>query len=276
MIQPYTYPEAGDPASRSLARGAIKLARPDAAHRLAARIRDPHRHKASAMLTAARIESPELVKVAETHAELKRAVNPPVAWVEGKNAKIISMSIGSPDMLMRDADVTALVKEISNGIPVFEPAVFLFTPTGPLEFSFFPAYAIELGNGGPLPAGTRFRWAASFVQAAVSALTGKPGVQARLLIEFGPAPMPGSSMSILFKTGDTLSPTELTPVHGAQAGGLARLQTSDLVATAGIPVPGVDFPRVRIIGLSTADYELQYRFMVPGDLPTDRFTAYMR
>lgn len=253
------------------------LARPDTTHRLATRLQSPARASQSRMLAAAAAVDPEAIEDAKQVARLRSAVNAPVKWCDLKNSREISNSLGS-GAVMRASDVEALVKDISNGLPVFEPQVFNFTPV-PLtldQLQFFPTFALAIGNGGPLPAAELFRWVASHIRLTSSVLNAQPGIQVRITVEFAPGPLPGNQQSLLTELGEGTMPSEFSVVHGAIAGGYPRLQTRQLAVTPGVPVAGVDFPRVLVSGVSNTLYTAAYRFMVPGDAPTDRFSAYMK
>jgi hypothetical protein len=259
--------EHGDPVDTGAA-----LVRGDAVHRIAATIQ--HENRDQNIISKANNEAPALIEKAQKVAMIREMTSPPVKWVDVKNGRVIASSLGA-GALMRPSDVRALIVDIANGMPVFEPQIFPFAPAGPDTFEFFPSFALEVGVGGPLPAGELFKWVASHIRITSSVLNANPGIQAQMVIQFAPTTIPGSQQTFLFELGDGTIPVILSPVHGALAGGLPRLQTRQLAVQAGVPIAGVDFPRVAILGLPTADYQIAYRFMVPGDMPTDRFSAYM-
>jgi len=240
-------------------------------HKLAASLQYPDRNPGLVRLAA--VQSPAALDKARQIATLRDAVTPPVKWVDVQNGRAIADSLGAGSF-MQNGDIQALVKDIANGMPVFEPQIFPFTPLGPTLFQFFPSFALDIGNGGPLSAGQIYKWIASHIRISNSILSAQPGIQAQMTIEFAPAG-PGAAQSLIFELGDATIPTILSPVHGAIAAGYPRMQSPLLAVQAGVPVPGVDFPRVTVSGLPTASYQVVYRFMVPGDAPTDRFRAYM-
>jgi hypothetical protein len=225
------------------------------------------------LIRATATQAPLVLDKARQIAAVREAVTPPVKWVDITNGRPIADSLGAGAMMM-NGDIAALVKDISNGMPVFEPQIFPFTPLGPTTFQFFPSFALDIGNGGPLAAGTLYKWVASHIRISNSILSANPGIQAQMTIEFAAAG-PGRSQTVIFELGDATIPTIVSPVHGAIAAGYPRMQTPLIAVQAGVPVPGTDFPRVTITGLPTATYQVVYRFMVPGDAPTDRFRAYM-
>jgi hypothetical protein len=248
------------------------LLKPETVHKAAASMlypgRDPN------LVARLQVEAPALADRAAKIATVRELATPPVRWVDIQNGRVIADSLGAGNY-MQNGDIQALVKEIANGMPVFEPQVFPFNVVDAVTFDFFPAFALEVGNGGPLPAGAIFRWVASHIRISNSVLNANPGLQVQVIIDFSPALVPGAQQSMLFELGDGTIPTILSPVHGAIAAGLPRMNTPQIAVQAGVPLPGVNFPRVRLIGAPTATYQAAYRYMIPGDAPTNRFRSYM-
>jgi hypothetical protein len=250
----------------------VQVGSPDISlHKVAASVMYPDRNPNLLKTTA--VQAPALLQRAQQIAAVRDAVTPPVKWVDVQNGRPIADSLGAGAFMM-NGDIQSLVKDIANGMPVFEPQIFPFTALGLTTFQFFPSFALDVGNGGPLNAGALYKWVASHIRISNSILSANPGIQAQMTIEFALSG-PGSRQTLIFELGDATIPTVLSPVHGAIAAGYPRMQTPLIAVQAGVPVPGVDFPRVTITGLPTATYQVVYRFMVPGDAPTDRFRAYM-
>jgi hypothetical protein len=220
------------------------------------------------------MEAPDMLQTAKSVQAIRAAVKRNIQWVDLKNAREIANSLGA-GALMPQAAIDAVVKDVAKGMPAFEPQVFPFNIVDADTFDFFPSYALSQANGGPLPTGEQAALIGSHIRLTSSVFNSVPGLQAQVIIDFGPAALPGNVQTMLFELGKGTEPVIVSPIHGVIIAGRPRLQTRRITATAGAPVPGLNFPRIRVEGLPTALFQAAYRFLQPGDMPTDRFTALM-
>lgn len=237
--------------------------------KLAADLTSPSR-ASQGRLAAAEAAAPDMLSRARQVAAVRSMTKPQLLFVDPKNAKEITNSIGR-DKVMANQDVAALLSTVGTN-PKFEPQIFTMNVAGPTTFDLFPAFALASPAGGPLPVGYLFNWCASHIRLTSSLLNTPPGIQFSVLIDFAGPAAPKNQMSMVYEWGAANNCVELSVVHGVLTGGDPALNNQLIQVSGGIPVPGLTFPRVRVEGLSTSDFQAAYRFMVAGDYPTERFT----
>jgi hypothetical protein len=218
---------------------------------------------------------PMLAGQAKQLAGVMRAIAPDCLFVVMKNGAEINSSVGNGKKLTpaQCTAVATMVQGFTAPMPV-RPYNFLIEPGDVL--AFYPTAQVSQANGGPLDIGTPFKWMASFIIIRSTPLVAQPGVIAQVRIQYAP-PGPNTFDQVYdAEIGAGAAPTTLSMVHGVIPNtGQARLEPRDLTASALPPAPPV-FPRIAITGLPTTVYSAQYRFVIPGDYPADRFSAMLQ